>query len=212
MRIDDLGEFGFIDRIREKLIPLGANVIKGIGDDCAVLRSSEKELHLLTTDMLVENVHFRLDWTSPYLLGRKSLAVNLSDIAAMGGKPSGALIGIGVPGETDLDFLDAFYEGLKSVASEFDLSLIGGDTVNSPSGIVISVAVDGQVSEDEILYRSGARPGDIIFLTGTIGSAAAFLDLKNHKREYERETELGKHHLDPRPHIKEVCNRFGLGR
>jgi thiamine-monophosphate kinase len=203
MRISDSGEFGFIDRIRKKLNPPSTDVVKGVGDDCAVIGSMKEQLRLLTTDMLVENVHFRLDWTNPYLLGRKSLAANLSDIAAMGGVPSGALIGIGIPAETELDFLDGFYEGLNSVAAEFEVSLVGGDTVNSPTGIVISVAVDGQVSESEILYRSGARPGDVVFLTARVGSAAAFLDLKNHGREYEKESELGKHHLDPRPHLKE---------
>lgn len=203
MRISDSGEFGFIDRIRKKLIAPGANVIKGIGDDCAVFRSSGGRFGLLTTDMLVENVHFRPDWTTPFLLGRKSLSVNLSDIAAMGGVPSHALVGIGIPAETRIDFLDGFYEGLNSVASEFEVSLVGGDTVNSPAGIVINVAVDGQVPENEILYRKGARPGDVVFLTGTVGSAAAFLDLSNHDREYDGESELGKHHRDPRPHIRE---------
>jgi thiamine-monophosphate kinase len=203
MKISDSGEFGFIDRIRKKLIPHGVNVIKGIGDDCAVFRSSKEQLRLLTTDMLVENVHFRLDWMNPHPMGRKSLAVNLSDIAAMGGRPSAALISLGVPAETDLDFLDSFYDGLKSMASEFDVSLAGGDTVRSPHGLVICVAVDGEVSESEILYRSGARPGDLVFLTGMVGSAAAFLDLENHNREYEWQAELRKYHLDPRPHIKE---------
>jgi thiamine-monophosphate kinase len=203
MKISDSGEFGFIDRIRKKLITGAPDVIKGIGDDCAVFRSSKGQLRLLTTDMLIENVHFRLDWTSPYLLGRKSLAVNLSDIAAMGGAASHALISIAIPAETELRFLDEFYDGLNSAASEFGVSLAGGDTVHSPAGIVISVAVDGQVSEDEMLYRSGACPGDMVFLTGTVGSAAAFLDLKGHGREYEKESELEKHHLDPRPHIKE---------
>ena len=203
MKLKDIGEFGFIERIRKGCLIRDKNVIKGIGDDCCVFKISGDLAVLLTTDMLVENVHFLLGTISPYELGRKSLAVNISDIAAMGGNPQEAVVSIAIPDNVDLEFLDGVYEGMKSMAKEFDINLLGGDTTYSPQYLVINIALVGKAPEDEILYRSGARADDVIFLTGAVGSAAAGLDIVLTGSSFNGQAELLKAHHDPSPHVKE---------
>ena len=202
MRIEDLGEFGFIDRIKKGCISRESGVIAGIGDDCAVLKSPDGSAILLTTDMLVEGVHFPRQYASPFLLGRKSLAVNISDIAAMGGIPKEALVAIAIPKQSEIEFLDGLYDGIKSMAAENDINLIGGDTVSSPENLVISITLMGEAPEDEILYRSGAAAADVIFLTGTVGSSAAGLDIAVEKRRFVKKDLLLAAHFDPVPHVK----------
>ncbi len=202
MKINELGEFGFIDRIKEGCLIRSEGIIKAIGDDCAVLKSPDGSAILLTTDMLVENVHFRCDLTTPFLLGRKSLAVNISDVAAMGGIPKEALVALGIPKESEIEFLDGFYDGIKSIAGEYDINLLGGDTVSSPKNLVISITLMGEAPEDEVLYRSGAAIGDVIFLTGTVGSSAAGLDIAAEKRRFDKEDLLLAAHFEPVPHVK----------
>ncbi len=202
MRINDLGEFGFIDRIRKGCLNRKSGVMAGIGDDCAVLKSPDGSAILLTTDMLVEGVHFLRQYASPFLLGRKSLAVNISDIAAMGGNPKEALVAIAIPKHSEIEFLDGLYDGIKSMAAEYDINLLGGDTVSSPKDLVISITLMGDAAEDEVLYRSGAAVGDIIFLTGTVGSSAAGLDLAIKNRQFDDKNLLLAAHFEPVPHVK----------
>ena len=132
MKLKDIGEFGFIERIKGGCLIRDENVISGIGDDCCVFKTSAEVATLLTTDMLVEQIHFLLEAIPPYQLGRKSLAVNMSDIAAMGGTPKEAAISVAIPDTVDLEFLDALYDGMKSMAKEFEVNLLGGDTASSP--------------------------------------------------------------------------------
>ena len=202
MKIEELGEFGFIDRITEGCLVRPQGIIKAIGDDCAVLKSPDGSAILLTTDMLVENVHFRCDRTTPFLLGRKSLAVNISDIAAMGGNPKEALVAMAIPKQSEIEFLDGLYDGIKSIAAEYDINLLGGDTASSPKNLVISITLMGEAPEDEVLYRSGAVAGDIIFLTGTVGSSAAGLDLAIKNRRFDDKDLLIAAHFEPVPHVK----------
>jgi thiamine-monophosphate kinase len=202
MKMRELGEFGFIDRIKKDCLVRSEGIIKAMGDDCAVLKSTDGSAILLTTDMLVEDVHFKCDQTTPILLGRKSLAVNISDIAAMGGNPKEALVAIAIPEETEIEFLDGLYDGIKSIAAEYDINLLGGDTVSSPENLVISITLMGEAAEDEVLYRSGASVGDIIFLTGTVGSSAAGLDIAVEKRRFAKKDLLLAAHFDPVPHVK----------
>lgn len=202
MKLKDIGEFGFIDRIRPDTLVRPESVIKGIGDDCSVCRSTRDSVTLLTTDLLVEEVHFRFDKTPPTLLGRKSIAVNLSDIAAMGGVPKEALVSIAIPDTVPLETLDAIYEGMKSMAREFDVNLVGGDTTASASHLVINVALVGEAREEEVLYRSGAADGDWIFLTGPVGASAAGLEVLLENRTFEGEEALVEAHLDPHPHVR----------
>jgi thiamine-monophosphate kinase len=211
MKLKDIGEFGFIDRIRLETLTSPESVIKGIGDDCSVCRSSPDRVTLLTTDMLVEGVHFQREKIPPYKLGRKSIAVNLSDIAAMGGTPKEALVSIAIPDTVRVDTLDAIYEGMKSMAREFDVNLVGGDTTASPSHLVINVALVGEAREEEVLYRSGARHKDVVFLTGPVGASAAGLDILLENRPFDGQDALLEAHLDPHPHVREGRIIAGLG-
>ena len=151
-------------------------LIKGIGDDCAVLEKDGQSVLLLSTDTLVEGVHFDLDWHPPILLGRKCASVNLSDIAAMGGEPRACLLSIGFP-HSVVPWLDDFMTGFTAVLNEHGTLLVGGDTVKSSNDLTVSVTVIGEADRGRVCYRSGAQPGDRIWVSGSLGNAAAGLDL-----------------------------------
>ena len=195
MNLKEIGEFGFIDRIAARTTS-GSGVVLGIGDDAAAIVSDPGLQTLITADMLVEGVHFDLSFTTPSELGRKSLAVNLSDIAAMGGKPRFALLSLAVPPGLSLEFLDAFMEGFISRAERYGVALIGGDTCASRAGFVVSVTLLGEQRPDRVIRRSGARPGDRVYVTGTLGDAALGLELL---RRGERDGAAVNRHLDPLP-------------
>ena len=174
--LSSLGEFGFISRIAATACS-GTGVVTGIGDDAAVTALTPGMQLLTSTDMLLENVHFRRSWHDPYLLGRKSLAVSISDIAAMGGISRWCLLSLAVPKDIPLDFLDDFTRGFLAMATEQNVSLIGGDTCSSASGLIISVTIMGEQLPERIIRRSGAMPGDDIWVTGNLGDAALGLKL-----------------------------------
>jgi thiamine-monophosphate kinase len=175
-KLADLGEFGFISRIAS-MTRKGTGVVTGIGDDAAVTALTPGMQLLTSTDMLLEDVHFRRSWHDPYRLGRKSLAASISDIAAMGGIPRWSLLSMAIPAGTPLEFLDEFTRGYLSMAGEHGVALIGGDTCSSKHGLAISVTIMGEQTPERILRRSGARPGDDIWVTGTLGDAAMGLKL-----------------------------------
>lgn len=174
--LSDLGEFGLISRIAAR-VAQHDNVITGIGDDAAVTVLTPGMQLLTSTDMLLENVHFRRIWHDPYTLGRKSLAVSISDIAAMGGFPRWALLSVALPSDLPLDFVDGFMRGFLEIASEYQIALIGGDTCSSPNGLTISVTIMGEQFPGRVVRRSGAQPDDDIWVTGTLGDAALGLAL-----------------------------------
>jgi thiamine-monophosphate kinase len=196
-----------IDRVRRLTgNPDDWQVIKGIGDDCAVIRKDDKVHFLITADTLVEGVHFDLNWHSPYLLGRKAASVNLSDIGAMGGQPHFALLSMAFPGSAP-DWLDDFLAGFNRVLQEHDTILIGGDTVKSSNDLSFSVTVIGEAAAEQICYRSGAQPGDLVWVSGTLGDAAAGLALcqagfNKGSMESSQWQSLIKAHLDPDPQIE----------
>jgi len=180
-------------------------LVKGIGDDCAVLKKDGDNCLLLTTDTLVEGVHFDLDWHPPYLLGRKCASVNLSDIAAMGGQPSTCLLSVGFPGMVP-EWFDDFMSGFTEVLAEYDTLLVGGDTVKSQGDIILSVTVTGEGDRKQICYRSGAKPGDMIWVSGSLGNAAAGLELcRRGQCRYPENSgqwqQLIHAHLDPEPQV-----------
>lgn len=167
-----LTEFDFIQNIKLKYS------LDRVGDDCAVLPKNENADLVLTADMLVEGIDFRLDWSTPELLGHKSLAVSLSDIAAMGASADWAMLSIGVPpGLWTDDFLDRFYSGWHGLSTEYGVDLVGGDVSRTPDHLVIDSIVGGSVPRGEAVLRSGAKPGNEIYVTGPLGGAAAGLQL-----------------------------------
>lgn len=181
MKLGEIGEFGLISRIAADVAG-GTGVITGIGDDAAVTTLTPGMQLLTSTDMLLEGVHFRTSWHDPYRLGRKSLAVNISDIAAMGGIPRWATLSLAIPADLPLDFLDEYTRGFLSMAAEHCVTLVGGDTCSSKTGLVISVTIMGEQHPELIVRRSGAHPGDEIWVTGTLGDAALGLSLLESKK------------------------------
>ena len=168
------GEFELIASLARRLDPATDGL--GIGDDAAAWSATPGALVVATTDMLVEGVHFRLDWTSPRDLGWKALAVNLSDLAAMGATPGRALISVALPpGQTRL--VEEMYEGLGELARLTGTRVVGGDTVRTSGPLVVNVALVGEAERGRLLRRDGARPGDLLVLTGAVGASAAGLAL-----------------------------------
>lgn len=192
------GEFGFIGEIKKKFentLPPG---YFGIGDDCAVFPKNETESYLISTDMMIENVHFLLKEISPEDLALKSLAVNVSDIAGMGGKPEAYLTSLSLPKDIDSDFLSRFSDSLFRASRRFNITNIGGDTAGSGGHIGISITIIGTCETRKIKYRSGAKPGDVICVTGPLGDSAAGLDsiIENRRDKYL----ISRHHNpEPRP-------------
>lgn len=212
--IEEIGEFGLIDRIKEDTINNAATVVEGIGDDAAVLLPTIRHLQLLATDMLVENVHFDLATTTPWQLGYKAIAVNLSDIAAMGGIPRHIVISLAIPKDIGFLFVDNLYRGMKEICREFKVNIVGGDTVSSPHGVIINVAVLGEVEPGHLTKRSGARPGDVVAVTGTLGNSAGGLELLKRAdwEEHDFAWPLVTSHLTPRPmvHLGQILARIGV--
>lgn len=174
-RLAEIGELGLLDRIEARVGPAADGaVLVGIGDDTAVLRPRPGALTLLTTDALVEDVHFRRATSSAGDVGWKALAINASDIAAMGGIPRHAVISLMLPGETEAAWVDGLYEGLLEMAADAGIGIVGGNLAQAPV-IVVDVALLGDVEPDRLVRRSGARPGDLLAVTGTLGRGAAGL-------------------------------------
>jgi thiamine-monophosphate kinase len=175
--LGEIGEFGLIDRVAVLFQEDSRENGMGIGDDCAVLPYKKGKSLLITTDMLIENRHFRNEWIPPGDLGYKSLAVNISDISAMGGKPEYAFLSIGLNNEITVDWLDHFFADAHELAEKYNVNLMGGDTTKSPDGLVISYTLLGSMNSKKILFRSGAQPGDKIALIGKVGESGAGLEL-----------------------------------
>lgn len=203
MKLSELGEFAFIDRIApRRLAGDPGRAVQAIGDDAAVVRTGDG-LQLVTTDLLVEGVHFLLDRTAPRRLGRKALAVNLSDIAAMGGTPHEVYVALAAPGDTDVELLDEIYRGMEELGGEHRVSILGGDTSSSPGPLFLCLTVVGSVPEGQLLLRSAGRPGDLIAVTGTLGDSAAGLRLLLESLEVPEAlaVPLVRAHLDPAPAV-----------
>jgi thiamine-monophosphate kinase len=177
MRLSDLGEFGLIRAIQKLPSKRSPDTIIGIGDDAAVLKPGPATLLLATTDMLIEGVHFDLSWTDLYSLGWKSAAINLSDIAAMGGVPRFCLTSLALPTRIPVEAVLDFYRGFNTLLRVHKAIIVGGDTCSSKGGFVISVTALGEAKKRTIISRSGAKRGDRIFVTGTLGDSGAGLEL-----------------------------------
>ncbi len=214
MKVSDLGEFGLIERIRRASRKAPRRMLIGIGDDAAALSLSPSATLLASTDLLIEGVHFDLATTGPAALGWKAAAVNLSDIAAMGGTPRFCLVGLGIPSRVTVEQIAQFYRGLRGLLGRYRTVLAGGDTCRSDRAFLISVTLLGEARRRLILTRGGARPGDRVFVTGTLGDSGAGLELlrsgecgvRNGKAERKKTTawcrKLIGRHLRPEPRVE----------
>lgn len=178
--IQQLGEFGLIDRISNQFQLANPSSLVGIGDDAAVIDAGERCV-LLSTDMLCEGIHFDLAYMPLHHLGYKAVAVNVSDIAAMNGKAEQIVVSLALSNRFSVEAIDMLYEGIRAACKSYGVDLIGGDTTSSRSGLVISISVLGRASREKIVYRKGARPTDIICVTGDLG--AAYMGLQVLERE-----------------------------
>ena len=217
-RIKDTGEFALIEHIVKVLgtsaYGVGQGVIRGIGDDTAVLQQAPGVRLLASCDMLVEGRHFDLAYFTPRQVGWKALAVNLSDIAAMGGRPRWALVSLALRPDLTVGFVEDLYLGIAELAEQHGVVIVGGDTCSSPDRLIIDVSILGEASRYEVAYRSGARDKDMILVTGYLGQAAAGLAHLQKKEiipPLDGLDVLHQAHLVPEPRVRESAELMRSG-
>jgi len=220
MKVSELGEFGLIDLLagmisgaQDKSAASHRKLIIGIGDDAAAWKS-DATTQLVTTDSLFQDIHFRLETTPWYELGWKALAVNLSDIAAMGGVPEYALVSLALPPDTEVADVRALYQGMIELAQRFGVAIVGGDTCRAPL-VSITVTVLGSAGgkNGKMLTRSAARPGEKIAVTGALGASAAGMEMLDKKMQFDAESggQLRRAFLQPEPRVAEGQRLVALG-
>ena len=207
MKVRELGEFALLARLQRRLQPAGAlPVVRGIGDDCAVLRPADGHDLLVTTDTQEEGVHFRRDWSTPEDIGWRCLAVNVSDVAAMGGVPLGAVVALSLPETLAVTFVEAMYDGMSAMAEAYDCPIIGGNISKSTERLSVTITVLGSTPRDGAVYRASARAGDDIWVTGDLGAAKAGLEALIHPQAVAglpADATLARYRR-PRPRLREA--------
>ncbi|HHW91665.1 MAG TPA: thiamine-phosphate kinase [Firmicutes bacterium] len=215
MRLRDIGEMGLIKLLSKDTLISPAGVRVGIGDDTAVLEMGKDRLLLATVDMLLEGEHFLPVTIPPKALGHKALAVNLSDIAAMGGVARHALVAIGIPSDREVEEIEDIYAGMKELACQYGVNIVGGDTVRSPQGLVLSITVLGEVEEENLTLRRAARAGDKILVTGDLGKSQAGLTLLLAPKPLPLSDAVLKQakeaHYYPQPRLREIRALLSTG-
>jgi thiamine-monophosphate kinase len=202
--LSEIGEFGLIKRFSQQFLKDLPINYTGIGDDCAIIPLNKNEVLLVTTDMLIEDSHFIRNKISAFDLGQKSLMVNLSDIAAMGGTPESAFLSIGLAAGSEIEWIDNFFKGIKAVCDEYGVYLMGGDTTKSPDRIVVNIVVIGKGLTSKIKKRSAAKPGDIICVNDFVGDSGGGLRILLDNLPDDRdERYLVRRHNCPRANVKE---------
>lgn len=201
--ISDLGEFGLIDHLTDQFKSVQKTTVKAVGDDAAVI-DHEHALTVVSTDLLLEGIHFDLMYHPLKHLGYKAVVVNLSDIYAMNATPTQITVSIGLSSRFSLDAVEELYQGVRAACEYYKVDLIGGDTSSSQQGLVISVTAMGMVASDRITYRSGAKVGDIVCVTGNLGSAYLGLQI------LEREKQIYLSHPETQPDLED--QQFVVGR
>ena len=181
MEISELGEFGLIKRLTENIKPENGSTIRGVGDDCAVLQYTGERRVLVTTDLLMEGIHFDLQYVPLEHLGYKSIMVNLSDIYAMNGTPRQVTVSLALSKRFQVEDVEALYNGMKLACERHHVDIVGGDTTSSLTGLAISITAIGEVRPRDIVYRNGAQPTDLICVSGNLG--AAYMGLQLMERE-----------------------------
>lgn len=205
MNISEIGEFGLIDRLTNNLPPLNPTTIKGVGDDCAVLHYPNSEV-LVTSDMLMEGVHFDLTYIDLQHLGYKSAMVNISDIFAMGGTPRQIVVSIALSKRFTVEDLEEFYTGLRLACEKWGVDIVGGDTTSSYTGLAISITCIGEAKIEDIIYRSGAKDTDLICVSGDLGAAYMGLQLlEREKSVYYQQVDEAQKKSDQRA-LEELKN------
>lgn len=181
MNISELGEFGLIDHLTKDIELKNPSTLKGVGDDCAVIAKDADTVSLVTTDMLMEGIHFDLTYISMKHLGYKSAMVNISDVIAMNGTPRQMTVSIALSKRFGVEDLDDFYEGLRLACDKHGIDIVGGDTTSSLTGLAISITCIGEAKRDDVVYRSGAKDTDLVCVSGNLG--AAYMGLQILERE-----------------------------
>ena len=214
MKLEQIGEFGLIARINKKVGRRNRRVVAGIGDDAAAVWASPDEILLLTTDILVEGVHFDRRIQSFWQIGWRAAVANVSDIAAMGGLPRHALVSICLPETVSVEQVDELYEGMQAAADEYHFGIVGGDTVSSPRDLVVCPCLFGEVEESSLVLRGGAEAGDLICTTGELGGSQAGLAMLQRVVSPARDgpaplpenewSAVRERHLQPRPRLREA--------
>jgi len=206
MRLENIGEFGLIELFKKSFPSKNKRVILGLGDDCAVLKTSPKKFLLFTTDSLMEKVHFDLNYFTWEQIGKKAIVSNISDISAMGGEPISCLVSLGLPKKMKTDDVLKLYSGMNKIAKLFRFSISGGDVFLSDK-VVITIALLGEVKPSFLKKRSGAKTGDLLCVTGELGESQAGLELlKKYKKltNFPLSKEILNKHLNPFPRLKET--------
>ncbi len=215
MLVKEIGEFGLIERISRLLPAAPADVITGIGDDVAVLKTSGSEYLLATCDTQIEGVHFIRDAITPFQLGRKAVAINISDIAAMGGEPRWALVSLAVPGDTDSEYIEELYRGMREQMALAGAAIVGGNMSRIDSGLVIDLTLLGEIAPEHLVLRSRAESGDAVLVTGFPGESRAGLELVRRPRlkvGVETRRRVLERHFTPQPRLSQgrILARSGL--
>lgn len=200
--VNTLGEFGLIEHLTQAFPITQPSTIKGVGDDAAVIDNGPF-CTVVSTDMLVEGIHFDLAYTPLKHLGYKAVVVNLSDIYAMNARPKQITVSIAISSKYTVEALDDLYAGIRAACEAYQVDLVGGDTTSSPKGMVISVTAIGQSEKHRLTYRSGARPGDLICITGDLGASYLGLQL------LEREKRIWQEHPDVQPNLEDQKHLVG---
>lgn len=211
MKLEDIGEFSLIKKITKDIFVDKSMVIAGVGDDVAVIKTKSEKYSLLTCDVLIEGTHFKRETITPYQLGKKAIAINVSDIAAKGGIPNQALISIGLTKDTKVKYVEEIYRGIKEEAKKFNIDIVGGNTALSKDKIFVDIFLIGEIEPEFLLLRSGAKTGDKILVTGNLGDSSAGLEIienpdikfKGIKLEMRYKNNLKIAHLNPCPRFVE---------
>jgi len=206
--LSQVGEFGLIDLISKNTELINPSTIKGIGDDCAVLDAGQQKV-LISTDLLVEGVHFDLTYTPLKHLGYKAVAVNLSDIAAMNAIPQQITVSLALSNRFSLEAVEELYKGIHLACKKHKVDLVGGDTTSSQKGLIISITAIGYASDDQIVYRNGAKENDLICVSGDLGGAyVGLLSLQQEKSEFVANPEM-QPELEGKEYILEKTTEAG---
>jgi thiamine-monophosphate kinase len=179
--VSKLGEFGLIEYLTKDIQLINQNIIKGVGDDCAVIEKNADTFFIISTDILAEGIHFDLMYTPLKHLGYKSVIANLSDVYAMNGKPLCITVSMAISSKYSVEAINEIYDGIKAACKNYQVDLVGGDTTSSLKGMFISITAIGEVKKEKICYRKGAKPNDLICCSGDLG--AAFMGLQLLERE-----------------------------